>query len=275
MRQSGRYFLVIGPFAVIVAAMVLLDVESVSERIGKTQAGINLRRLDSETIRISWGTGSGVNVSPEGALGFWGFVLESARGNGTPQELAQALPPLSPLDGVWMYLVKPERMGETVPAEFVNPKLDGAIDHMFHLIALGGEGNQNGDRITRLAARSYIYLGYVVLNESDVVALLTALADRSRINLEEDIETPERRLYRLRPGVEHIFADDPNDEKALADARRNIPIMYESINLDAGHPGDVMHVLYLDGHVEAIPYGERFPALPSFMDAFPPPTVSE
>jgi hypothetical protein len=34
-----------------------------------------------------------------------------------------------------------------------------------------------------------------------------------------------------------------------------------------------MHVLYFDGHVEAIPFGERFPAVQAFMDAFPPPEV--
>lgn len=270
-RPAQSYFFVFTKVIVIAAVLRFMYVVA----IGRTESGINLRRLDDENVRISWGTESGVGVSPTGTLRFMGFILKSTLEEDEPPESAWVLPPLSSEDGIWMFLVKPEEMGETVPADYVNPKLDGAIDRMFHMIALGREGNQNTDTLTRLAAESYIYLGYVVLNEDDAAALGTALSDRSKVDLEGDIELPEKRLYRLRPGVERSFVDDPDDEKALADVRKRIPVMFESINLEAGHPGDVMHVLYLDGHVEAIPYGERFPALPSFMKAFPPPSVAE
>lgn len=42
------------------------------------------------------------------------------------------------------------------------------------------------------------------------------------------------------------------------------------MNRAAGHPCETMCVLYLDGHVERLRWGERFPAVPAFVDAFPP-----
>lgn len=276
MRPPWKSYFVVGTMATVVAmVMLFLYASDVSERIGRKKSGINLRRLDNETIRISWGTGSGVNISPEGTLTFKGFELETALKVEEPHESAWALPPLSTQSGIWMYLLEPDAMAEAVPASYVNPKLDGAVDRMFHMLALRREGNQNTELLTRLAAQSYIYPGYVVLNEDDATALSTALSDRSKVNLDEDIVTPGKRLHRLRAGVEQNFVANPNDKTALAEMRKRIPVMFESVNTKAGHPADTMSVLYLDGHVEIIPYGERFPALSSVMKAFPSPPTGE
>lgn len=274
MTRYARLHMIGLSTAIVAFALFVIPIEF-AKWFGSNQAGINLRRLDNETIRISWGTGSGVNISPEGTLIFKGFELETALKAEEPHESAWALPPLSTQSGIWMYLLEPDAMAEAVPASYVNPKLDGAVDRMFHMLALRREGNQNTELLTRLAAQSYIYPGYVVLNEDDATALSTALSDRSKVNLDEDIVTPGKRLHRLRAGVERNFVVDPNDKTALADMRKRIPVMFESVNTEAGHPADTMSVLYLDGHVEIILYGERFPALPSVMKAFPPPPTGE
>jgi hypothetical protein len=156
---------------------------------------------------------------------------------------------------------------------YVNPKLDRALDRMIQIGELTRDGKADAQLLARLAAQSYIFLGYVVVNERDVALLKQAVADRSSVNLRNDIVTLDGALYRLRHGVERHFVQDPNDEEALVRASAAIPVMFESMNAKAGHPCDVMHVLYLDGHIEAIPFGTRFPSLQSFMDAFPPPEV--
>jgi len=236
---------------------------------------MNLQPLGEDTIRISWGTGSGVDISPSSILDFDGFALQAFSDKWDEKKHYWPLPPLSPQSGVWMYTVNLKRMGAANPAHFVNPKLDDAMEKMFRMLALGIQGEENTELLTRLAAQSYVYLGYVVLNEEDVSALVDALEDRAQFDFDQDIVTSERTLYKLRVGVERQFVGDTSEVASLAAMRRQIPVMFESMNLKAGHPGDVMHVLYLDGHVEAIPFGERFPATMSFMTAFPPASVPE
>lgn len=70
------------------------------------------------------------------------------------------------------------------------------------------------------------------------------------------------------------LASDPEDEGELQNIRRTVPVMYELLNPEAGHPCDAMHVLYLDGHVERIPMGDRFPATKVFIESFPPPPLT-
>jgi len=91
------------------------------------------------------------------------------------------------------------------------------------------------------------------------------------VDLDADLPTPQGMLRRLRGGVEKEFASDPTNEASLAEARSQIPVFFEAMNAKEGHPMDAMHVLYLDGHVERVPFGQRFPATQQFVDCFPPP----
>ncbi len=275
-QHSVRFWILVGSAFFVIALVSIVCITALwSTRFGETRGDFNLRRVDFDEIRISWGTGSGVNISPRGTLEFRSFAISGSPDADVHQRSTWELPSLTTQNEVWMHVVDPRQMESAVPASFVNPKLDNAVDRMFQMLELKSKGEKNADFLTRIAAQSYIYLGYVVLDEDDATALKSALADRSTANLDEDLITPEKTLYRLRPGVEQHFVDDPDDEAALGEARKLIPVMFESINTQAGHPGDVMHVLYLDSHIEAIPFGERFPAVPGFMDAFPPPDSKE
>jgi len=231
---------------------------------GVTRDGYRLRRVGPAAIRLSWGTGSGVMIGPYSKLYTQGFILKTFQ-----DDPLVALPTLAPYDGVWMYVVDPE----SSTAQYVNPKLSDAENRIFQIMELEHGGGDNKEIVTRLAAQSYIYLGWVVMGEKDVAALKKALADRSKVDLDADLITTHGTLYRLRPGVEKHFVGDVQDEAALLEARKRIPIMFESMNRKAGHPCDTMHVLYLDGHIEVIPFSKRFPAVQGFMDAFPPPAL--
>lgn len=112
------------------------------------------------------------------------------------------------------------------------------------------------------------------MNDDDVRLLKSALADRANVSLDRDISTHHAVLYRLTPGVEKHLAKDPDNMGELKELRHAIPVMFELLDRNAGHPCDAMNVLYLDGHVERIPFGDRFPATQTFVDAFPPPKLS-
>ncbi len=233
----------------------------------RTGYGFTLTRCGDETIRISWGTPSGVNISPTSSMRFpLGYYLES--------EIAAEVPRLSSLPDVWMHDLEPESMGSAVPASFVNPLNDDAFDQMLEMIRLRNGGNINAERMTRIAARNYIYLGFVVTSDKNVLLLKAALADRASVPLDRNITTSGGVLYRIAPGVEKYLAKDPNDMDELREVRHAIPVMFELLNRNAGHPCNAMHVLYLDGHVERIPFGDKFPATQTFVEAFPPPQPS-
>lgn len=256
-RWAIRVVLIIG--AGVVATSLPLALRTCR---GRLRSGYDFRRYSPESVRLSWGTPSGFGIGPALTLRYEAccFVLEDQERlpNGT------ALPELAPWDGVWMYRVDAR---SAWPA-YVNPLLKDTEDRIDEIIDLAASGRD--EAVTRLAAQSFIYLGWVVLDEQDAKLLSEALSARASVPLDQDIVTPTRTLYRLRYGVEARLAANPADPAELRSLRGKIPVMFESMNTGAGHPGHFMHVLFLDGHVERIRWGERFPAVPAFMAAFPP-----
>ena len=154
----------------------------------------------------------------------------------------------------------------------VNPKISNAEARVYKAMDMVSARPPDWDGLTRIAALGYMYLGWVVRDIDDARALRDALRDRSKVDFRADLPTARGKLWRLRVGVEKEFVPDPSDATALAALRKQIPVMFEAMNAKAGHPMDTMCVLYLDGHIEQIPFGQRFPATQAFVDLFPPPS---
>ncbi|MDZ4689457.1 MAG: hypothetical protein SH850_30650 [Planctomycetaceae bacterium] len=255
-----RRFIVVTGLIVLVVALAILK----GHLHQRTRYGFTLTRVNDQTIRISWGTASGVNISPESTMRFFlGYDLQSGHvGN---------FPTLSRDEGVWMYDIKPESFGSAVPASYINPLNNDAFNQMFEMIQLAKSGNVNAAAMTRRAACNYTYLGWVVMSDDDVLSLKSALKNRSQVALDQNLETSHGTLYRLVPDVETRFAANPSDLDELTELKSKIPVMFEVLDSNAGHPCEAMHVLFLDGHVERIPVGDRFPATQTFIKSFPPP----
>ena len=141
----------------------------------------------------------------------------------------------------------------------------------FHLMdnashRIHSAGRPHADCIT---CESYIYLGWLVTNEEEGLAVIDAYRDAYVDALEEDFEVPKGtgngggdRIYRLRAGIERFLISDINMiiREPLA---ATVPIMWEwpSNHAQGGN------VLYLDGHVEFVPYPGKFPMTQNFIEA--------
>ncbi len=78
-------------------------------------------------------------------------------------------------------------------------------------------------------------------------------------------------IIRLKEGVERFFITDINNPAAGAQAQTTVPVMWDVVSANTGwgetggtsvnfnHVPGGGNVLYMDGHVEFLRYGERFP----------------
>jgi len=113
------------------------------------------------------------------------------------------------------------------------------------------------DKAHDLMARSYVYTGYVLLDESALAAFKSAVESTETPDLESDIDTADRMLRRLKRDVEYFFVENRSDPQAAANTRAAIPIMFETVESTVfGRDPDGANVLYLDGHVDYVRFGQ-------------------
>ncbi|HRI86666.1 MAG TPA: DUF1559 domain-containing protein [Candidatus Hydrogenedentes bacterium] len=73
-------------------------------------------------------------------------------------------------------------------------------------------------------------------------------------------------VYRLREGIERFFITDINDPTRSAGSQSTLPIMWDKLSTNVSGGVGFNHVpggcvtLYMDGHVEFLKLGDRFPA---------------
>src|SRR5690606_37613051 len=86
-------------------------------------------------------------------------------------------PPITPYKGVWMFdlaAVYPEYLTDLNVV--VSPKLPNAEAVLDEMVQLAAQDPIDWERITRLAAQSYTYAGWVVDDAADIAALRTQVA---------------------------------------------------------------------------------------------------
>lgn len=117
---------------------------------------------------------------------------------------------------------------------------------------------------------SYCYLGWLVTSDEEAEAFFEAYDKLSREDYKKDIVVPEGRgndggtvLHRLETNAERFL---PKPAEAGFDSASSIiPILWDrpfTNSSDFSHRYDEVvagNVLYLDGHVEFVKFGEKFP----------------
>lgn len=118
-----------------------------------------------------------------------------------------------------------------------------------------------------LMAHSYVYTGYVLLDEAALAAFQSAIGSMDKPALESDIDTADKMLRRLKRDVEYFFVENRSDPQAAANTRATIPIMFETVVSNVfGRDPDGANVLYLDGHVDYVRFGSQFPVTGGVLD---------
>ncbi|MFA6240552.1 MAG: carboxypeptidase-like regulatory domain-containing protein [Candidatus Hydrogenedentales bacterium] len=116
------------------------------------------------------------------------------------------------------------------------------------------------NRLSGKQQARFAYLGYAVNTESMANAFLDAYEQYGPEGLAgEDVQGDEDAgitVYRLRVGVERFYIKDINDPNPGGKAQAQIPVLWE---LPGSHEEQGGYVLYLDGHVEWLPYPGPFP----------------
>lgn len=171
----------------------------------------------------------------------------------------EVLPEISPYDGLWMFDL------ESVAEEFltdlnvlVNPRSEEHSVDERALDDLWDEETIDWAAMTQVASNSYTYIGWTVQDEEDVAAVVAAMAGGDGLPRgEREVTRGREPVHRLREGIERFLITDINNPGASALQQSTIPVMFETMDPDNPKPG--YNVLYMDGHVEYVLYGEKFP----------------
>lgn len=181
-------------------------------------------------------------------------------------------PPLAPLPGVWMFdisRVYPEYLSDL--SVLVDPSRPDAsqISEQLQKYAVATPIDWEG--ITRLAARSYTYPGWMVLSDSDVLAASERVQRLAKADYDSDLEVADKTLRRFREGVERFLITDINNPASSTPAQATVPLLFEAT--PSSHPSsdNAAHVLYMDGHVELVSQGTKFPVTKVVQETFGAP----
>lgn len=183
------------------------------------------------------------------------------------QSSGNRLPPMADIRGIWapdLKLLYPRFIKD--PAMLVRPSLNDP-ELVKAVTAALTQSPPDYDRAHALLARSYVYTGYVLLDEQELNTFMSACLSQENLNLDARIETPGKDFIRLSKGVEVFFTVDYNDPVAVAKTRASIPIMFETFaSLGFGRDPGGANVLYLDGHVTTVRFGSQYPVTEGVRD---------
>lgn len=182
-------------------------------------------------------------------------------------------PPRAVYDGVWMvdlrYLV-PKYIDDA--SVFVNPRHPDARSLRARLQAVLAREPVDWERATRIAAQSYVYPGWMVKEQEALPDFVQRVTQLAKADFGKDIRAGDTAYLRHREGIERFLITDINNPAASAHAQSEIPVLYERVEARGTRPEGI-NVLYMDGHVEFVPFGAGFPATDATMSAFPAPAL--
>lgn len=181
-------------------------------------------------------------------------------------------PPLAPYDGVWMVDLRylyPEFVSDlSLFVDPQNPRADEIRERMNELVA---EEPVDWEAVTRLAAQSYVYPGWMIRDAEELPDFVRGVRQLAKADYGDDIRVGDKTFMRHREGIERFLITDINNPAGSAQAQSEIPIMFERVFRDDG--GQEINVLYMDGRVESLPLGSKFPAVEAVAEAFPAPAT--
>ncbi len=156
-------------------------------------------------------------------------------------------PPMSPYKNVWMFDL--ERLYPKYLTDItvlVDPNRSDAKKLRNELTELAAADSPDWERMTRLAALSFTYVGWAVNTDEDARMLASVYPTLTPDEFDLDVGPDERKVYRLREGIERFLITDINNPAASAIGQSEVSVIIRNSTEEPSK----MDVLYLDGHVE-------------------------
>ena len=156
-------------------------------------------------------------------------------------------PPMSPYKHVWMFDLErlyPEYLTDITI--LVDPNRSDAKQILEELTELAAADSPDWERMTRLAALSFTYVGWAVNSEEDARMLASVYPTLTPDQFDLDVGPDGGKVYRLREGIERFLITDINNPAASAMGQSEVTVFIRNSTDDPSK----MDVLYLDGHVE-------------------------
>jgi len=182
-------------------------------------------------------------------------------------------PPMAPYEDVWMFDVArlyPEHLSDLTV--LVAPRLPDCRELLEEMKELETSTPIDWERVTRIAARGYTYLGWAVQEPKEIPRLAQERYRIAKVDYDLDIDHDEGSFYRLREGIERFFITDINNPAASANAQSEIMVLFEPPDeavWQAGRPGS--NVLFMDGHVEWVEPDSPLLSIKNLIEALTPP----
>ena len=242
MKRSFRYSLTFGALAILMAAGNFAGAED--------KAGA---AADSPEARAN---AAKEKASCQNNLKQLGLVIKMYAG-----EHKELWPPLDPRPGYLCFVPNAVFPDYLTDANIMFcPTAKGAMKELSKTPASPANIGKYFD------ASSYWYTGYALSNEEDALAFVDAYKKLVKEGkpLPKQIPLADgKKVYAFKDGVERFLISDVNNPSASAQIRSSIPVL---IDRPGSHPGGA-NVLYMDGHVEFVPYPGKFPMTEKFIKA--------
>ena len=208
-------------------------------------------------------------ASSQNYLKQWGIIFKMYA-----NDHGGMFPPVTRYADVWfvdLERVYPEYLTDW--GILVNPRAANSEELARRIRALAGKKPIPWDEMTRIAAESYTYTGWVMCNDEQAAQVRSGRERVARADPDQDIIGPAGETRRLREGVERFMITDINNAAASSMAQSRLPVMFENV-YEIGRDPKLKgcNVLYMDGHVEYIEYGAEFPVTDAVAGAFRSPT---
>ncbi len=180
-------------------------------------------------------------------------------------------PPAAPFPDVWtpdLRVLYPTYLKE--PDILVSPLLPNARTLRRALRAALDADPPDWETAHRIAAQSVLYTGVALELEADLERFIAAGMPKDEASLPVDVQP----LYRLRSGIIRFFIRDQRGPQVQLPATEEQPaFLMEQPALRNKRRADRLLAVLEPGVIVSINWGDRFPALDSVAQAFPPPAL--
>jgi prepilin-type processing-associated H-X9-DG protein len=170
-----------------------------------------------------------------------------------------AFPPMAPGTEAWLpdlRVLYPTYLNDL--SILISPSAPDATKSIEQLEEIVSTSPIDWDRANALIRESYAYLGWTILNKGQLDAVhderirIAKLADSQPMR-NVDAEGMDS-AYVLKQGIERFFITDINNPAGSAQAQSGIPVMIE-VGWERNKAKGA-NVLFMDGHVEFVKYGQ-------------------